>query len=596
MVWSLLALALAPWLSVHAAPRWDDPHWLKLLHYRKQITGGYLSEADGKEFFLSSGGKSSPRDELAALLKALHVRETDEFQDVFCRFPARIRWLRKTGHAIPPDGPDCRELKDFRERVSATSLHVVFSSYFLSNPVSSFGHTFLRLGKSAGNELLDTGVSYAAEPGDAGVFAYVFHGLTGGFPGEFRAVPYYTKVHDYNDAEKRDLWSYELDFNQEEIDFVVDHLWELDRNHFDYFFFTENCSYHVLTLLEAAKPGLDLRRHMPAWYVIPADTLKAIAEEGLIKAVSFRPSPDRVSQHLTKMFREDDLWMVPRVVKEPALAREFPQTRAAAILDAALLQFEMEQEKRLLEQDPHTLKLQRELLLARAKVPVRSPPQNYGYMLASAPHLGHDSRRLRIGGQRRGGTTWSTLGIRGANHDVLDHETSYLPKTSLELLEFTARSDGKRLEVESFTVLNTLNLRDIAAPGVPVSWKARLGGWRDTFKSKERQKHGLAMGLGLAQSVGPLTGYILPTVEVAHVSLPTPGFRPSSGADLGLLLGISSGLKIHSLYGFRDAKWDEPILQNELRLSNREIGVGVGNTYYRRSKQHELHLSALKYF
>ena len=62
--------------------------------------------------------------------------------------------------------------------------------------------------------------------------------------------PYYMKVRIYNDVEWRDMWEYELDFKEEELSRLLDHLWELGGIYFKYYFFQENCSYHLLSLLE----------------------------------------------------------------------------------------------------------------------------------------------------------------------------------------------------------------------------------------------------------------------------------------------------------------------------------------------------------
>ena len=67
------------------------------------------------------------------------------------------------------------------------------------------------------------------------------------------------KVREYNDTEARDLWEYELNLSPDQVDWMVRHAWETGATWFDYFFFRENCSYHLLSLLELAEPSLHLR-------------------------------------------------------------------------------------------------------------------------------------------------------------------------------------------------------------------------------------------------------------------------------------------------------------------------------------------------
>lgn len=53
----------------------------------------------------------------------------------------------------------------------------------------------------------------------------------------------------------RDIWEYDLAFSQEEMDRMLLHVWELFFTNFDYYI-KENFSYHLLSLIEAAKPDV----------------------------------------------------------------------------------------------------------------------------------------------------------------------------------------------------------------------------------------------------------------------------------------------------------------------------------------------------
>jgi len=80
-------------------------------------------------------------------------------------------------------------------------------------------------------------------------------------------APYYSKVNEYLFGESRDLWEYALDLEPSQVEWLVEHLWELVVNgSFDYFYLDENCSFHLLSLLEIAQPQWHLTR---SWdYVI----------------------------------------------------------------------------------------------------------------------------------------------------------------------------------------------------------------------------------------------------------------------------------------------------------------------------------------
>jgi hypothetical protein len=112
---------------------------------------------------------------------------------------------------------------------------------------------------------------------------YPVRGIFGGYRGQFSTVPYYLKVQEYRDIENRDIWEYRLNFNEQQIRRLLMHAWELGHASFDYFFFKENCSYHLLSLLEYADPSLHLTERFRFW-TVPADTVRVLAAEpGLVR-------------------------------------------------------------------------------------------------------------------------------------------------------------------------------------------------------------------------------------------------------------------------------------------------------------------------
>ena len=77
------------------------------------------------------------------------------------------------------------------------SITLVFSSYYLSNPSSMFGHTLLRIDQETtaeGNELLDYAINYAADIEDILGLEYVVRGAFGYLNGYFSLTPYYLMV------------------------------------------------------------------------------------------------------------------------------------------------------------------------------------------------------------------------------------------------------------------------------------------------------------------------------------------------------------------------------------------------------------------
>jgi Domain of unknown function (DUF4105) len=273
--------------------------WLRLLHYRQRGPREAVSQVDGKRFFLAPDGARNPEAELAATLVAFAqpVVTGREDEHALCRFPARRRLLDDRlhfGSALP--ALVCPALTRFQLDLDPVSVSLVYVANFLDNPASAFGHTFLRLkkrrpaGSAASSDALDHSVEYTATTDTDNPFLYAFKGLMGMFPGVFRFHSFASKAHEYANAEARDLWEYDLNLNQSEVELLTLHLWELSDTHLDYYYLTKNCSYHALASIEAAAPRIDLVTHLNL-FVLPRDTIKALfTVPGLVRKIDYRPS------------------------------------------------------------------------------------------------------------------------------------------------------------------------------------------------------------------------------------------------------------------------------------------------------------------
>ena len=276
---------------------WSLRGWQTLLHYEKTVTG-WESEIDSPSFFISADGKSDPKEELFATLNAFFqpVGERGDSAHATCQFIARYEWLQRQlaidAQQLPSS--DCSSFKRWYQEVDARSVWLIFADYYIQSSASVFGHTLLRIDSSRTKSaaLLGNAVNYSAivDYDETGPFSLVFRGVFGGFKGAFTTYPYYQAVQGYNDIESRDIWEYELKLTDEEISRMMKHLWELKIAQFDYFFFKENCSYHLLSLLEVARPSLQLKRSFTYW-TVPVDTIKQVAMvPDLVGQKIYRPS------------------------------------------------------------------------------------------------------------------------------------------------------------------------------------------------------------------------------------------------------------------------------------------------------------------
>ena len=95
------------------------------------------------------------------------------------------------------------------------------------------------------------------------------------------------------------------------------HAWEMGNAYFDYFFFKENCSYHILSLLEYANPDLHLREQFHFW-TIPADTVRIIvAQPGLVGATTYRPSRSTIIRRKRTFLTPEEWILSKQIVRSP---------------------------------------------------------------------------------------------------------------------------------------------------------------------------------------------------------------------------------------------------------------------------------------
>ncbi len=231
-------------ISLHFSPAWRAQ-----LFYVDRVVRRRSSLIDSPEFFFAKNGKSDLRAELHASVDAIFLPPNPQKPDdhALCKFPRRSAWLIENLQIDRKLIPTiyCRELDQFLQRQSVKGISLVFASYYLNNPASMFGHTFLRLhrGKGPGqgepNALLDSAVNFAANPTTTNALLYSWLGMTGGFPGTFSLMPYYLKVQEYNNSESRDLWEYPLNLSQQQVDNLMLTLWELGPVQIDYWYIDE---------------------------------------------------------------------------------------------------------------------------------------------------------------------------------------------------------------------------------------------------------------------------------------------------------------------------------------------------------------------
>jgi Domain of unknown function (DUF4105) len=563
----LIAAARAKRLS-------EEPQWRALLHYhRRLIHPGFESQADDPSFFNAPDGKTNPEAELEATLAAFFSddEETPKQQNPQCRFIARYHWLKRElafDSARLPERP-CRRFREWRAALNPQSLTLIFPAAYLNNPASLYGHTFLRVDAKDQDErtrLLAYSVNYAAATTETNGIAFAINGIFGGYPGVFSMAPYYSKVTEYNDIENRDIWEYELNFTPEEIDRLLMHVWELGPIRFDYYFFDENCSYHLLSLFDAARPTLHWTDRFPLW-AIPADTVRVVTEEpGMLRRVTYRPSRSTLLRYQESRLTAEQVRLAKAIALgsapvASAAAAERTDIERARVLELAYEYLDYERLRGRATDAPATAARLRELLLARSRVEVGAdaPPP----MPAVRPDQGHRSARAAIGVGRENGVGFQELRVRPAYHDLLDPEDGYIRGAAIEFFNFALRhrerDDRTRLEQLDFVDIVSLAPRDELLK--PWSWRINVGYARARLDSaNEPLVFHVAGGAGGAWEPAPsLLTYAMLEGALATNHHLEAGFAVGAGPAFGALFDVTQ-------------RW-------RLQLEARALRYGIGDVH-----------------
>jgi uncharacterized protein DUF4105 len=458
------------------------------VHYRETLGGGYTSEADDPGFFMARTGKTDPQAELEATLAKLFSDELvgRSRQPAQCAFVARYHWLKSQlaidDRRLPPQR--CERFHAWFAEMNAQSITLIFASAFLNNPSSMFGHTFLRIdqkGQTEQTRLLAYTINYAAEVTTENEFAYAILGVAGGFKGYFSTFPYYIKVQEYRDFENRDIWEYRLNLSAEQITRMLMHAWELDNAYFDYFFFKENCSYHILSLLEVADPRLHLTDQFVSW-TVPADTVRVIAQyPDLVADIAYRPSRStQIRRKRTMLSREED-GRFRRLIVDPAAAdsAEFtrlPPDRQIFTLDLATDYLRYRSATAPASGASSYRDQQRALLVTRSRIKIPSEDTPIK-PFTDRPELGHRTSRAGLGLGWREDEFFEELSVRAGYHDLLDPDAGFTSGAQIELLSFSFRHYNRRDQsrLERFKLADIVSLTPMDALFESPSWKIRAG-------------------------------------------------------------------------------------------------------------------------
>ncbi|MCX8125072.1 MAG: DUF4105 domain-containing protein [Spirochaetes bacterium] len=460
--------------------------WWSLLHYKKTIFG-IKSLVDDPKFFLAPNGKYDPESELDATIRYLF--SYNESENPVTRFMARYQWLKKELNVISPHEYYCEKYKEITSFKDNISVQLVFPTGYINSPASMFGHTLLTVQSQYNPGLLSSAINYAANTNESFGPLFAFRGIFGFYKGYFSIMPYYLKVQEYSDLESRDIWEYKLNLDQDEVRFMLFHIWELDNVYSDYYFFDENCSFNLLYLLEVTRPDSHLTDDFFFW-VIPIDTIRKVINAGFVEKTSFRPSRVTTINYLLSQLDGNQVKAVKSIVNQKneisAVIHNssFTQIQKIQILDCAseLIQYRYTNKE-------YTQKEYQDIFINVLKI--RSSIANtltYTIPPPPKPETGHYSSNVQVHAGRFEKSNYSEFVYRPSYHDLCDDPSGFIPGSQIIFGETALRYyyNDDKLYLQRLELINIESLSPINQLIKPLSWKVITGFYRIPIENNNK--------------------------------------------------------------------------------------------------------------
>jgi len=488
---------------------WTDSQWIKLGHYEKTLFNNYRSSFE-KGFFLNDQGHDSPEKELLTTIEAFYsdseIWTAKLKRHPQCQYLARAKWLHKKLNIASEDILPCQERAEWKKKLSAQEVAIIFAASDFGNASSSFGHTFLKLinpENAKNKDLIDYGVDYAADADASEGILYAVKGLIGKYEGRFTMLPFHQKIREYLNAEGRDIWEYKLNFSPEEVDFLIDHLLEMENGRAPYFFFNDNCSYQILKALEVVRPQYNIADSFK-YFVIPIDTVKKVSRGAdWIGKITYKKSLK--TDYLEGLSQLNLLQKkaLDEAIEKQTIAVDYELTNEekAAVLETATKYLVLKSYRT--SQDLDNEKYQ--LFLARAALGQIAPQQSNKVMEppqdshdSSAIYLGYGLQRPYISNSTSSDQPFYSFKFRNALHDLEQKDFGTVPFSQNQMLSLEARywSNERKLRLHKVTLLNLINLNPSTQMDRNFSWKLDLSVY-DQFKEDMEGSGGISLDYSL---------------------------------------------------------------------------------------------------
>lgn len=534
--------------------------WLNLMYY-KEDGDKFKSLVVSEHYFVDKiDGKTNPLKELKANIKLFQESTIQGDRNYQCHFPARYKFLKKHFKLAAP--VECGKLNTWKKTYRPNKMQLVYTSQYLSNPASFFGHLFLLLPSDELAESFWMTINYAANTSpDVGTFSYIYGGLTGWHTGDFMTKPYYRQLFEYTNIEDRNLWKYDIKLTASELDFYIDHIWELiHRTQFQYYFMDENCAGLILRTLNNIIPDLNIEDELPI-FVHPVEVVQRLNEVNRLSEPEFVPSSyGRVSNLVNKMNNQEKNLFYQALDIKAESEKEIKallSTISSVLVLEALTEYIHYVRIRNSDEIPEDLKnFEKVILLQRAKKPILKNRKAIPTKFQTPPTNSHKSQMLSFGGGEIKSKGRLNLGMRFVGHSIIDPSIGFNKNMELEIgtLEISGRDD--QFWIKEFKFITAANYIPAFEVMFRPSWDASLILKENIITESLTDQYLTANGsFGISESIfNIIEFYALSTLAL---NSGTDGVRGE--IEIGPKLGLIVDLEVFKFNVF--GKFSEPLVK-----------------------------------
>ena len=274
----------------------SDVLWTRLLMYPDGKDKSSMADAS---FFLAKNGRTSPRAELLANLRQFEDVQTA--RDFICRYPARTHWLAKQLPQIGQmaEAMPCAEFEAWFANMDVRRMSLIYAEEHINRIGSAFAHTLIRLDTKRSLAEDDPAYAYslnfANQTTPAAGENTLLDSVQGRSKAELTLENYEEKQNKYLVRDGRDIWQYQIDLNQDEIDQIMRHVWEIRDKVRYYRFLNNNCATEVLRFVDLVRPNARILASAGR-ITSPAEATQVMGRSGVLVTKKFIPAVKTLTQ------------------------------------------------------------------------------------------------------------------------------------------------------------------------------------------------------------------------------------------------------------------------------------------------------------